>query len=274
MVMPQNTQGGFEWPQGVQSAVTLTIDLDFDTPWQARDPEFSSRPLAQSMARYGPQVGVPLLLSMLEDLGVEATFFVPGKSAEDYPETVQSIIAAGHEIAVHGYTHEPPARFTRDQEEDQLRRSLAILQGLGAEVAGYRAPFYEVSVHTIGLLQKYGLGYSSNLMDDVKPYRHSDSGVVELPVHWIMDDWLQFSHGLDDWLAPNATCARVRELWLEEFLGVHAHGGLFVLTLHPQVIGRPSRVQMLKGFVEEMKDQGDVWVTTCGAIAATMDSVG
>ena len=254
------------WPEGFRSAVALTIDLDFETAWEFKDPDYESRPLGLSMARYGPNVGVPLLLSMLDDLGVQATFFVPGKSAETFPEAVRSVVDAGHEIAVHGYTHDPPNGFTREQEEEQLRRALKVLQGFGAEVIGYRAPFYEISVHTIDLLQEHGLSYSSNLMDDFKPYRHPNSRIVELPVHWIMDDWLQFKHGLDDWLEPNATCAKVRELWMDEFLGIRAHGGLFVLTLHPQVIGRPSRIEMLKGLIEDMASHKDVWLTTCGAI--------
>jgi len=149
------------WPEGFRCAVALTIDLDFETAWEFKDPDYESRPLGLSMARYGPNVGVPLLLSMLDDLGVQATFFVPGKSAETFPEAVRSVVDAGHEIAVHGYTHDPPNGFTREQEEEQLRRALKVLQGFGTEVIGYRAPFYEVSVHTIGLLQEHGLSYSS-----------------------------------------------------------------------------------------------------------------
>lgn len=255
------------WPDEYRSAVALTIDLDFETAWEFKDPDYESRPLGLSMARYGPRVGVPLLLSMLDDLGVDATFFVPGKSAEAFPETVQSVVDAGHEIAVHGYTHEPPRGFTRDQEEEQLRRSLEILRGFGVDIAGYRAPFFEVSVHTFDLLREYGLRYSSNLMEDIKPYRHAASEIIELPCHWIMDDWLQFKHGLDDWLEPNATCSKVRELWIDEFLGIRALGGLFTLVLHPQVIGRPSRLAMVRSLIEEIQGLGDVWIAGCGAIA-------
>jgi peptidoglycan/xylan/chitin deacetylase (PgdA/CDA1 family) len=255
------------WPEGIRSAVALTVDLDGETPWTVKDPDIAAQPSALSMAQYGPRVGVPLILSLFDEMSVESTFFIPGKSAEDYPETVESIAAAGHEIAVHGYTHTPPFSLTRGEEEAELVRALEVLGGFSDSVSGYRAPVYGVSVHTLELLAKHGVVYSSNFMDDIKPYRHAGSGVVELPVQWIMDDWTQFVHGSDDWLAQNATSAHVKELWMEEFRAIHELGGLFVLTLHPQVIGRPSRVQMLAELISEMRALEGVWIAQCSAIA-------
>jgi peptidoglycan/xylan/chitin deacetylase (PgdA/CDA1 family) len=226
------------------------------------------------MAHYSPRVGVPLILSLFDELAVESTFFVPGKSAEDYPETVKAIVTAGHEIAVHGYTHTPPFRLSRDKEEAELVRALAVLRGFSDPVSGYRAPEYGVSVHTLELLAKHGVRYSSNFMDDIKPYRHAGPGIVELPVQWIMDDWTQFVHGSDDWLAQNATSAHVKQLWMEEFRAIHALGGLFVLTLHPQVIGRPSRVQMLADLISEMRALEGVWMTKCSSIAIHVSQEG
>lgn len=256
------------WPDGIRSAVALTVDLDGTTPWTLKDPDIATQPGALSMAEFGPRVGVPLILSLFDEMAVESTFFVPGRSAEDYPETVQAIAAAGHEIAVHGYTHTPPSTLSRDQEEVELVRALEVLGGFSDSVVGYRAPVYGVSVHTIELLAKHGVSYSSNFMDDIKPYRHSGSEVVELPVHWIMDDWTQFVHGSDDWLAQNATCAQVKQLWMEEFSAIHDLGGLFVLTLHPQVIGRPSRVRMLAELIAEIRAVDGVWITQCDTIAS------
>jgi peptidoglycan/xylan/chitin deacetylase (PgdA/CDA1 family) len=256
------------WPEDVQCAAALTFDLDIETPWMVKDPGFARRPGALSMAHYAPRVAIPLILSLLEDLELKATFFVPGKSAEDFAASVESIVAAGHEIAVHGYTHVPPSSLTRVEEEAQLKRTTDILRGLGVEVVGYRAPLYEISVHTLALLRQYGIRYSSNLMDDFKPYRHPDTGLIELPVSWILDDWTQFGHGADEWLERNVTCAQVKQLWLEEFQGIYAHGGLFVLTMHPQVIGRPARMRMLADLVSEMRALEGVWVATCAEISA------
>jgi peptidoglycan/xylan/chitin deacetylase (PgdA/CDA1 family) len=212
-------------------------------------------------------VGIPLILSLLDRIEVRGTFFIPGKSAEDFPDIVDSIAAGGHEIAVHGYTHQPPSSLTRDEERAQLQQTARILRRWGSGVVGYRAPLYEISTHTMELLQEHGFLYSSNLMDDIKPYWHAESGVIELPVQWITDDWIQFGHGAYGGLAQNATCAHVHQLWAEEFHAIYELGGLFVLTLHPQVIGRPSRIQMLADFVSHIRSHKGVWVTNCAAIA-------
>ena len=261
------------WPKNIQSAVALTFDLDIETPWIAFNPGVISRPSVLSMARYAPRVAVPLILSMLERLGVKGTFFIPGKSAEDFPESVEAIAAGGHEIGAHGYTHDPPSSLSPKEEETQLERTKKILSKFGANVIGYRAPLYEISEQTFTFLQKKGFRYSSNLMDDIKPYKHADTDIIELPVHWIMDDWVQFTHDIDDSLMGNATCAHVFQLWMEEFQAIHELGGLFMLTMHPQVIGRPSRVKMLADLVTEFKKRQDVWITTCGSIVEHLAKV-
>lgn len=256
------------WPNNHRCAVALTFDLDIETAWMVDDPGYANRPGALSMAHYAPKVAVPLILELLEELEVKATFFIPGKSAEDFPAAVETIIAAGHEIGVHGYTHDPPSGLTREEEEAQLRRSTEVLRGFGVDVVGYRAPLYETSVHTIDLLEGYGIRYASNMMDDIKPYLHPGGNVVELPASWILDDWTQFGHGADEMLERNATCVQVKQLWTEEFEGIYAHGGIFVLTMHPQVIGRPSRLGMLRELVSEMRSHEGVWIAPCRDIAA------
>jgi peptidoglycan/xylan/chitin deacetylase (PgdA/CDA1 family) len=255
------------WPSGFQCAVSLTFDLDIETPWLAENPGVSARPAVLSLAHYAPQVAIPLILALLDRSEIKSTFFIPGKSAEDFPLTVDSIVSHGHEIAVHGYTHDPPSSLTRDEEQAQLRQTAGILSRWGVDVVGYRAPLYEISVHTMELLQEHGFLYSSNLMDEIKPYRHSESGVIELPVQWILDDWTQFGHGADDGAAQNATCAHVHQLWMEEFQAIYDLGGVFILTLHPQVIGRPSRIQMLADLVSQIRSHKGVWVTDCASIA-------
>lgn len=259
------------WPKEVQCAVTLTFDLDIETAWIAEDPRNAKRPAVMSLAHYAPRVGVPLILSMLERLDAHGTFFIPGKSAEDFPTTVESIVAAGHEIAVHGYTHDPPSSLSREQEEEQLMRTTTILRKIGGAVTGYRAPLYEISDNTLALLKQYDIHYASNLMDDIRPYKHADTGIIELPVQWITDDWTQFNHGADELPAQNATCAHVFQLWMEEFQAIHALGGYFNLTLHPQVVGRPSRIKMLEDFILEVRRFEGVWLTNCSSIAQHME---
>jgi peptidoglycan/xylan/chitin deacetylase (PgdA/CDA1 family) len=164
-----------------------------------------------------------------------------------------------------------PSGLSTKEEEIQLERSKNVLSKFGVNVAGYRAPLYEISEHTLKLLQKKGFRYSSNLMDDIKPYKHADTDIIELPVHWIMDDWGQFTHENVDSVTGNATCAHVFQLWMEEFQAIYELGGLFILTMHPQVIGRPSRVKMLADLVTEFKKHQDAWITTCGSFVERLD---
>jgi peptidoglycan/xylan/chitin deacetylase (PgdA/CDA1 family) len=255
------------WPDGYQSAVALTFDLDAETPWLADGIAVTGRPGLLSMAHYGPRVAVPLILAMLEQIDVPATFFVPGQSAELHRGAVEAIAAAGHEIAAHGYTHESPSSLSREREEADLEKTLSILGEFESDVAGYRAPFFEPSEHTVDLLDRHGLRYSSSMMGALRPYRHDGTGVIELPGQWLMDDWSQFGHGFGDSLARNATCHHVRQLWLEEYEALHRLGGLFVLTMHPQVIGRPARLEMVSGLVAEMRRSDGVWITDCRTMA-------
>ena len=254
-------------PKAPVHLLPVTFDLDIETPFVGADPAVVARPGFLSQARYAPRVGVPLILALLEDLDVAATFFIPGKSAEDFADTVRLIAGSGHEIAAHGYTHVAPSGLTREEERDQLERTLEILGGFGADVVGYRAPFFEASTNTVDLLGEYGLRYASGMMDEIRPYRYPDTDVIELPSQWLMDDWSVFGHGTDDGLARIAPCAHVRRLWIEEFEALHRLGGLMVLTMHPQVTGRPARLEMLAGLVAEMRDHDGVWMTDCRTIA-------
>jgi peptidoglycan-N-acetylglucosamine deacetylase len=128
-------------------------------------------------------------------------------------ERVSEIIAAGHEVGHHGYTHTSPANLTPQNEEAELLRALEVLRGLGADPVGYRSPSWEFSPATIDLLRKHGFAYSSNYMDDIRPYRHP-GGLVELPIQWILDDAAHFwfsSSGMD-WTRGIGAVHRARDL--------------------------------------------------------------
>jgi peptidoglycan/xylan/chitin deacetylase (PgdA/CDA1 family) len=247
--------------------VAFTFDFDAEEVWIGEDPANADRPGVLSQGTYGAKVAVPLILELLERRGLPATFFVPGRVAERYPGRVREILAAGHEVALHGYTHRSPATLPREEEEAELVRASEILTGLGATLAGYRSPSWEFSDHTVGLLAEHGLRYSSNFMDDIRPYRH-DGGLVELPVQWILDDAPHFWFSGADWTRKIATTADVGAIWQEEFTGLRELGGSFVLTMHPQIIGRPSRLAFLDRFMGWVTGHDDVRVATCAEIAA------
>lgn len=255
------------WPAGARCAVAFTFDLDAESVWLAIDPANAERPAMLSMGRYGPRVAIPLILDLLAKHDVHATFFVPGQVAEEHPDTVRALVAAGHELGVHGYTHTHPSALTLAEEEDELTRAKEILESFGVDVVGYRAPAWDVSRHTLDLLAKHGFTYSSNFMDDVRPYRHAGRDVIELPIHWLLDDAVHFWFDNDSWDKKIATPSEVREIWEAEFEGIRELSGAFILTMHPQIIGRPHRLKFLDAFARFVRAHDDAWIATCAEIA-------
>ena len=248
--------------------VAFTFDFDAEEVWIGEDPANADRPGVLSQGTYGAKVAVPLILELLDRHAIPATFFVPGRVGERHPGRVREIVAAGHEVGLHGYTHRSPATLSREEEESELVRARAILEDLGAAPVGYRSPSWEFSAHTVELLAEHGLTYSSNFMDDIRPYRHDGTGIVELPVQWILDDAPHFWFSGADWTRKISTTAEVEAIWQEEFAGIRALGGSFVLTMHPQIIGRPGRLAFLDRFIGWVKGHGDARIATCAAIAA------
>jgi peptidoglycan/xylan/chitin deacetylase (PgdA/CDA1 family) len=259
------------WPDGFDCAVAFTFDFDAEEVWLADDPANAGRPGVLSQGRYGAKVAVPLILETLERHIVPATFFVLGRVAEAYPERVAEIVAAGHELGLHGYTHVSPTSLTEEQEDEELRRGKEALERFTPTVRGYRSPSWELSPATLGLLERHGLTYSSNLMDEVRPYRHPGSGLVELPVHWILDDAPHFWFSDDSWTKKISTVDEVETLWRAEFEGIRRLGGCCVFTMHPQLIGRPGRLPLLESMLTLVRRTPGVWTARAGDIAARMD---
>jgi peptidoglycan/xylan/chitin deacetylase (PgdA/CDA1 family) len=256
------------WPEGKRCSVAFTFDFDAEEVWIAEDPANAHRPGVLSQGTYGAKIALPRILALLARKGVAATFFVPGRVAERHPARVAAIVAGGHELAHHGHSHASPTSMTREEEEAEIVRGLDVLRGFGTEVVGYRSPSWDFSVHTEELLQRHGFAYSSNFMDDLRPYRREGSTLIELPVQWILDDAAHFWFDAATWVKKISTADEVRSIWEGEFRGYRREGGAFVLTCHPQVIGRPHRLELLEGFIDFVLGHEDAWVATCSEVAA------
>lgn len=255
------------WPDGKRAAASLSFDFDAETVWVGFDPENARRPGVLSIGHYGARVGVPLILDVLARRALKATFFVVGQNIERYPDLVRRMVDEGHEIGVHGYTHTPPQTLAPAEEEAELARTLELLDGIGVRPAGYRSPSWDVSPHTLELLVRHRIAYSSQFMADIQPYWHDGLDLVELPIQWLLDDWPFFAFGLGQMDRPMMDPKTVEAIWMQEFEGICDLGGHFLLTMHPQVIGRPSRVAMLDRLIGAMTERGDVWFASCGEIA-------
>jgi peptidoglycan/xylan/chitin deacetylase (PgdA/CDA1 family) len=262
------------WPEGYRAAASFTFDVDAESCTIAHDPTSTRRMSLMTHQSYGPKVAVPRLLQILQRQDIQATFFIPGFTAESYPDVVRRIVDAGHEIAHHGYLHEPMQGIDAATEARYIDRGLeALAKVAGVRPVGYRAPWWELNWHSPGLLADRGFLYDSSLLDGDAPYRFTvaegDSrDLVEIPVDWALDDWEQYAF-YPGWTGSGVieSPAKARELWLLEAQAQHRQGGCWVLTNHPFISGRPSRLDSLEQLVELVRALPGMWVTTLGEIA-------
>ncbi|MDF1788759.1 MAG: polysaccharide deacetylase [Verrucomicrobiales bacterium] len=265
---PYDPEPRFTWPHDKRCAVMLCLDVDGETTALSEDPKLVDRLTTFSQCQYGPEVGVPRLLGLLNHLGVAATFFIPSYVAEQHPRMTLAIANAGHEIGAHGHLHEKLAELTRKEEEAILIESLAILENLtGKRPMGHRAPWFEINPWTAELLAKHGLHYSASMMRDDVPFLHTN-GLVEIPGQWMLEDWEQFAFNPDpQWGVIPEDCDKVYRLWWDEFIAMRDYGCCFTLTLHPWLSGRPSRVKLVERLLTDIQATGDAWLATGSEIA-------
>ncbi|MGH2801634.1 MAG: polysaccharide deacetylase family protein [Thermoleophilaceae bacterium] len=252
------------WPDGADVAVSLTFDVDAESGWLGEGEEYAQRLTTLSEARYGVARGVPRILELLEELSIPATFYVPGDTAERHTEAVERIVAAGHEIGHHGYLHLRSDRVDADRQRVEIERGLAALEAtLSVRPTGYRSASWELTPATFELLVEHGFDYDSSCMGDDRPYLEELDGrtIVELPVHWSLDDWPYFAWTIDH--GGNVSNARdFEQVWLDEFDSALRDRRHITYTMHPEVIGRGYRIAALRRVVEQMRERGNVWFAT------------
>ena len=246
----------------VECTVVLSFDVDGASGMINRNPAIEHLPSARSFGDYGPAVAVPHILTLLARHNLPASFYIPGWVAERVPRVVERIAAAGHEIGHHGYQHEPPATLNAEQEAEVLDRGSAILAGIsGTAPVGYRSPSWELSPDSLRLMSERGFLYDSSLMGSDAPY-WVDAGegesLVELPIHWALDDYPYFVFAPTDGRRLMAAPEQVESAWREAFDEVRRRGGVFTLTMHPYIIGRPGRLLMLERLIGYMRSKSGV----------------
>jgi peptidoglycan/xylan/chitin deacetylase (PgdA/CDA1 family) len=257
------------WKDGKRCAVALSFDSDHETN-ELRDGGKSIGRM--SWGEYGSRVGVPRILKLLEKSGIPATFFVPAVAALLHPDEQRQVIAEGHEIGLHGWIHELNSVLPEEAERDLYLRASDTLETItGIKPVGLRTPSWDFSPATLKLEREMGLLYDSSLMADDEPYEILEdgepTGIVELPVEWIRDDAAYFLMNRFSSLRPYTPPEAVLEIFRREFDRAHEEGGLFLLTMHPHVIGYRSRMFILEELIRHMQAKGGCWFATHADVA-------
>jgi peptidoglycan-N-acetylglucosamine deacetylase len=258
------------WPGGARCAVAFSFDSDHETN-ELRDGGKSIGRMA--WGQYGNRVGVPRIAKLLERHDVKATFYVPAVAAMTYPDEQRGLVAAGHEIGIHGWIHELNSVLPEEAERDLMLRAADTLERItGIRPVGLRTPSWDFSSATLGIVKELGLQYDSSLMADEDCYelllQGEPTGIVELPVEWVRDDAVYFMMNRFQSLRPYTAPSDVFEIFRREFDAAYAEGGIFHLTCHPHIIGYRSRIWILDELLRHAKGNGSVWFATHAEIAA------
>lgn len=276
--------------------VSFGIDVDAVAGWLGSyDGENSPDDISRGM--FAGEVGSLRLLKLFDRWGIKTTWFVPGHSAETFPDQMKAVADAGHEIGVHGYSHENPIAMTPEQEEEVLDKSIDLIRKLsGVQPTGYVAPWWEFSNVTNELLLKKGIKYDHSLMhNDFTPYyvrvgdrwtkinysakpsewmkplvRGEETDLIEIPASWYLDDlppmmFIKKSPNSHGFVNPR----HLEEIWRDQFDWVYRESdyAVFPITIHPDVSGRPQVLLMLERLYEHMKAHEGVRFVTMNEMA-------
>ena len=254
------------WPNGARVAVLLSFDVDNETiALRFGEPTVG----ALSQGEYGARVGLERVVNLLDRNQIPASFFIPAVSLQLNPGMADVIKRSGrHEFAVHGWIHELNSGLQGDVERRLLVQAVDTLTKLtGTRPVGYRAPSWNFSPNTLSILRELGFMYESSLMADDRPYEllanGQPTGIVELPVEWILDDAPLVNPQGDRYSPPR----EVLQVYIDEFDKAYDEGTMFLLTTHPHYIGHRSRIVILEELINHIRTKRGVWWATHRAAA-------
>lgn len=250
------------WPDNSRVAVLFSFDVDNETVKGLRTGDPSIGTLSEG--QYGARVALPRVLSVLDAEAIPATFFFPAWSLKIAPEQAEIIMASGrHEIGVHGWIHEMNTALDGETEERLLRQATDTIEAIsGVRPVGYRAPSWNHSANTLSIIREMGFLYESSLFADDRPYEllqnGEPTGLIELPVDWVLDDAPFFNALGNRYMNPRD----ILQVLIDDFDRAWEEQTMFLLTMHPHVIGHRASIVALEGLIGYMKTKEGVWFGT------------
>lgn len=221
--------------------LSVTVDVDGEAGLPDGGRAYGDRLTSRSERLYGPRRGVQRILAVLEEFDAEATFYVPGITALRHPDVVRAIRDAGHEIGHHGHRHLRTDQLDARGEREEIEAALEALARVGdLRPTSYRSPGWELTPVTLALIGRLGFEVDSSLMEDDRPYRlpAGDRALIELPVAWSLDDAPHFARG--------GGAEELAAVWSSELRSAMHEQRHVTYTMHPEIIGRPHRLVVLR----------------------------
>ena len=261
------------WPNGYRCAVVLTVDYNDIHGILTQAPEVAGRDKTLSVWRYGTQRGVERLLRLFEELGVCSSWCIPGIVAEENPQHIRAILAGGHEIACAGYRHQNYDNLTLAEQSAEVAKGCEALEVLaGQRPTGFRIPAGNGAPGFIEALRDHGIRWSSSWRGDDLPFAHPTAPeVIELPLHYELEDEPYFAFNLSPAVPPAqsriASYSHTLGNLQMDFAGFHRFGLCYVLRLHPEIIGTPGRIGVLRQLLQSIQQHDDVWIATAAEVA-------
>lgn len=254
------------WPNGAKVAVCLSWDMDNESFNIAAG---NTAPVVLSQGEYGATEGLPRIMELYDRYKIPGSFYIPAVSGLLYPEMIKEITKRPrHEIGIHGWIHESLPDIDDQAEEERLLNKAIDFwtKAIGKRPVGYRAPAWAFSKYTLELIRKAGFQYDSSAMGMDEPYElmsnGQPTGLVELPVDWILDDYPYF---VSSGALPSPEL--IFKVYQDEFDQAYKEGTMLMLTMHPMVSGHRSRIVYLDKLIAYMKSKPGVWFATAQQIA-------
>ncbi|KAK6007890.1 hypothetical protein QM012_004704 [Aureobasidium pullulans] len=268
------------------------VDVDAVSGWINTQDGSAQNSTNVSRGIFGATVGLDRLLKLFDKHDIKATFFTPAHTVESFPKQMSKVKDAGHEIGLHGYTHEHISKLSASQQRDVLAKSVDVLTAFtGKKPQGYTAPAWDTSKELIPLLEEFGILHDHSFMHhDLQPYfapgashqwietdikkeaetwmkpmtKIRPSKIVEIPANWHVDDWppLQPTPGRAGTNGYVST-HEVERLWLEQFDYAYEEYDSFIfpMSIHPQVSGKPQVIKMHERIINYInKHEGVEWM--------------
>lgn len=262
---------GMNLPDGKKCVAFITVNLAAEFFWISLDKKAVNMPKTLSLGQYGMSHGMPRLLAMLDDFKIKATFFVPGRTAETYPEIIKEIVDRGHEIACHGHEYENLSLLSYEEQKERIGKAVtAIEKACGKKPIGFRAPMGDLMLETLNIAREYGMIYSSDLFDDDRPYfmevNEQGDKMLQIPMQWANFDLPYFAFNYRPAFPTGqgriANYSNVLSNWKDEFTGHYNHNLCYTMQLDPQTTGSPGRSALIKEFFEYITTHEGVWFAT------------